>query len=954
MESEVTQVWGPSVIGRLLCFSPTWEINTQEKACQLSVNGRRQRMALSQFEDAKFTPGLFWTQIEIANSDGESFTLDGIPNLRANKLKIALGKSVAAIQHAAKIKWLIENFEEQIEPIKTWVIALRSAISDQLKRHGWLTTEFAKANEALKPDTLGNLLDAPEIKDYLNAHPEITRTHGLDTWGKPVSQVVAESNDAHLSNQLEAFKDFFDGVEKAPLTQEQRQAVICFDNRVLLVACAGSGKTSTMVAKVGYALLNRYLSPDRILLLAFNADAAAELRDRLDRRLSPFAVDVEGVKARTFHSFGLEVIGQATGKKPRLAPWLESARSDLEKLMSIVDTLKDQDQVFRTQWDMFRIVLAQDMPAFGKDEEVAESWDHVNGRPSFWTKNNEQVKSYGELLIADWLFYNGVKYQYEAPYEHDVADAHHGQYRPDFYFPDIDAYLEHWGVDQDGNPPESFKGYKESMEWKRRTHKEHETVLLETTTAGIADGQIFTYLTSELTRLGIHLDPNPDRPVKGRKPIENARLARTIRSFITHAKSNRLNVLGIRQRLDNEHGQFKFRHRLFLNLIDEIWKAWETELRSYQSIDFEDMLNKATDLIESGKWKSPYGLVMVDEFQDASHARAKLLAGLVKEPGKHLFAVGDDWQSINRFAGADISVMTNFQDGFGEHVTLKLEKTFRCVRSICDVSSAFVMKNPKQLRKLVTSIQDSPDASRREANEAMDNLFSVVSSSSEGIDHLQQKLAAATDSSDSAIRIICADKEDQIRDVVAIQLKRIADEYRAERTRPSVYVLGRYQKDRQFVPLDHFGLDVEFVTVHSAKGLEADHVFIPKMTSDILGFPSRVADDPVLRLAMPGGDDYPFAEERRLFYVALTRARKTVTLVTVSGKESLFITEMMKEYKVPLLKREGQVPNASEICPKCKIGLLSKLNGKYGPFIGCTRFPRCDFRRSYSEKRPAL
>lgn len=236
----------------------------------------------------------------------------------------------------------------------------------------------------------------------------------------------------------------------------------------------------------------------------------------------------------------------------------------------------------------------------------------------------------------------------------------------------------------------------------------------------------------------------------------------------------------------------------------------------------------------------------------------------------------------------------------------------------------------------------------------MDKLFSVVSSSSEGIDHLQQKLAAATDSSDSAIRIICADKEDQIRDVVAIQLKRIADEYRAERTRPTVYVLGRYQKDRQFVPLDHFGLDVEFVTVHSSKGLEADHVFIPKMTSDVLGFPSRVADDPVLRLAMPGGDDYPFAEERRLFYVALTRARKTVTLVTVSGKESLFITEMMKEYKVPLLKREGQVANASEICPKCKIGLLSKLNGKYGPFIGCTRFPRCDFRRSYSEKRPAL
>src|SRR5690606_30358876 len=130
---------------------------------------------------------------------------------------------------------------------------------------------------------------------------------------------------------------------------------------------------------------------------------------------------------------------------------------------------------------------------------------------------------------------------------------------------------------------------------------------------------------------------------------------------------------------------------------------WEAKLRADKCIDFEDMLNQASECVEAGRWTSPFDLVMVDEFQDVSHARARLVAALIDHPGKCLFAVGDDWQSINRFAGADLGVMTHFEETFGKAVTLKLETTFRCPQSLCDISSQFVQKNPNQIRKKVLS-----------------------------------------------------------------------------------------------------------------------------------------------------------------------------------------------------------------------------------------------------------
>ncbi|MFG6432565.1 UvrD-helicase domain-containing protein [Roseateles sp. LYH14W] len=477
---------------------------------------------------------------------------------------------------------------------------------------------------------------------------------------------------------------------------------------------------------------------------------------------------------------------------------------------------------------------------------------------------------------------------------------------PDFYLPDADAYLEHWAVNAKGEAPAEFAGYKGGMAWKRQVHAENGTRLLETTMADLWSGQLFSKLESQLTALGVKLDPNPDRPAPGRQPIESPRLVRTIRAFLTHVKNNRLTMEELRSRLDTGvAGTFRFRHQMFLGLFEKLWDRWEARLRAERVIDFEDMLNMAADCLERGQWQNPYELVMVDEFQDASQARARLVAALVSKPGRYLFAVGDDWQSINRFAGADLGVMSEFEKHFGKAVTLKLETTFRCPQSLCDITGKFIQQNARQLRKAVRSPMEQ-----------------VV----------------------DPIRIVRVANEQQTKSAIETVISRLIESHAGGKQ--SVYVLGRYKRDRTHMPTHYsmYGVDLQFMTVHSAKGLEADHIIIPGLSSDTMGFPCRIVDDPVLALAMPGEDSHEFAEERRLFYVGLTRARKTVTLITIERKESTFVSELIRDHGIKVLNVDGDESDA-ELCSSCRVGFLVPRKGKWGPFMGCSHYPRCKFTR---------
>ncbi|WP_426148771.1 UvrD-helicase domain-containing protein [Polaromonas sp. DSR2-3-2] len=907
--------WGPSGAGKLFTTTPQWSLTFDGDSFTLNIAGLKSVTAnLLRSEEIEIKPGVVWSCVQFPYGPGKVINLDGIPNEEATWMLSVLSNACVEFKRKAQVQKFLKNLTTSLQPAVQWADDATTSCKSQLKSHGWLTTEFSSALEKSKPSKHLEAMQEPEVVEYLINQPEIFQS-AIRIWTRETSEFTSAINERLISKELVDSKSFFDAVEKSPLTQEQARAVICFDNRILLVASAGSGKTSTIVAKAGYALMKGYVQPEQMLILTFNNVGAAELRERVKARLSKLALPYDKIVVRTFHAFGLEVIGAATGKKPSLAPWLENG-DDLRALVESIEKLKVEDPGFRATWGLFRFVLGQDLPAFGKEAENPDSWDAQTRSSGFLTLNNEIVKSRGEQLIANWLFYNGVRYKYEAKYKVQTVDPTHRQYQPDFYLPDIDAYLEHWALDEHGNPPKSFHGYLDGMKWKKQLHEANGTTLLETTVAGLWSGAAFDYLERELTKRGIELQPDPERPVPGRKPIDNHRLARTFRSFLTHVKSNRLMTEQLNKRLSLQvSGPFKFRHMLFIKLFERIYAAWEARLSVEDCIDFEDMLNQAADHIENGTWTGAYKVVMVDEFQDSSQARARIAAALVAKPGRCLFAVGDDWQSINRFAGADINVMTDFESRYGKSKVMKLESTFRCPQSLCNVSSEFIQKNPKQLTKTVSAVNHDVD---------------------------------------EPIRIVRVDDEGAIQAAIRGRIAEIAAQSLASgKTFTSIYVLGRYQKDSVFSPPNTSARDlsIEFMTVHSSKGLEADHVILPRLTSGVLGFPSRVTDDPVLQLAMPEGDGYEYGEERRLFYVALTRAKQSVTIVTLANKESPFVHELAGDYQIPIGNLDGS-NFSSERC-SCGNGFFVKRKGEFGQFYGCSTFPSCSMTKQFIEKTTA-
>ena len=241
------------------------------------------------------------------------------------------------------------------------------------------------------------------------------------------------ANQVFLASELERSREFLDQVEARPLTEEQRRAVAVDDDRNLVVAAAGSGKTSVMVAKAGWVVERGDRRPQELLLLAFARNAREELAERVEKRLGAQAA--QAMSVRTFHSLGLSIIGEAEGRRPSLATAATDNVALLDLLKGIIAELLGHPKHGRA---LIRWLAYRAEPYRGEHEfsTRGEYWDYIRTQ-EIRSLQGELVKSFEECAIANFLYLNGVRYEYERSYEHDTATSTKGQYKPDFYLTDV-------------------------------------------------------------------------------------------------------------------------------------------------------------------------------------------------------------------------------------------------------------------------------------------------------------------------------------------------------------------------------------------------------------------------------------------------------------------------------------------------------------------------------------
>lgn len=801
---------------------------------------------------------------------------------------------------------------------------------------------------------------------------------------KAPGRVRADGIKAFIDAELTEMQDFLDTIESNALTPEQRLAVVTDEDATLVLAGAGSGKTSVIVAKAAYLIQRGIRQPEEILLMAFGRDAAEEMATRIRER-SGASVD-----ALTFHALGYGIMREAEGGAPALAP---HATDDAQFRVLLRDILVNEvARIAGMGLQILNWFAAFFWPYKSEwDFKTKDEYYQYVEAHELRTLQGELVKSFEELEIANWLCLNGIAYEYEPVYEHDLPENDRRAYTPDFRLTKSGVYIEHFGVRKSRGPDGTTRlttapqvdreKYLDGMEWKRKVHQDHGTTLVETYSFERVEGRLTEALAEKLAPYETP-DPVPSERIFDRLSdmgqIDS--FTQTLGTFLRHFKSAGLTIDQCRRR--GERAEDPRRGRAFLKIFEPLLEAYQKRLGD--RIDFEDMIVRATDHVKSGRYQSPYRHLLVDEFQDISEGRAQLLLALkAQHADARLFAVGDDWQSIYRFAGADIHLMRNFGAEFGGsfagadgvHSTVDLGRTFRSVDRIALPARSFVLKNPSQIEKRVVTVTTTEIPAIQVAWYARGQEGASLSS-----------VLASVRTGGTGTK------------------------------KTSVLLLGRYHfvKPENLAQLKaaHPGLSIRFLTVHASKGLEADHVVILRTASDRMGFPSEIVDDPLLDMVLPEPEKYDHAEERRLFYVALTRARTSVTVLASLEKPSVFVRELVdnQDYGVTELGRPGvaehrcgacggrmlaqtskvgrayfacehrllcgetlspcpvcnselPVPDKANkelmvcscgarypACPECGDGWLIERNGRYGKFLGCVKYPGCNGKQKIRQR----
>lgn len=773
-----------------------------------------------------------------------------------------------------------------------------------------------------------------------DAFAEIDR---FKTVYKYLHDYFATANEKYIQNESMKYNDLFSSIDGKYLDKQQRTAVITDEDRILVLAGAGSGKTLTISAKVKYLCEVKNINPNDILLISFTKKSAQEMTERIQNKLGILA------EASTFHKLGLDIIKNTDGQRPEISDenvlnqfvhnFFESEllnHPDLIKALTEYFTyfleIPDNMEDYSSLGELYEKEKTTDLETL-KSKYEREKYIRETGAikaKAYTTLNNEKVKSIEETKIANFLFMNGINYEYEKIYPFEGTGALRKSYHPDFYLTDYNIYLEHFGVSKDFTvpwlSPVEEKKYLDGIQWKRVFHKENETKLIETYSYYSSEGILLKKLEELLLASGVKFKTRDFTDIfntvyasKSNKYFSE--FIKLCCTFITLFKSNNYKI----EEIENLKQKYIFeetnaflrdRSKLFLDIIKIILMEYQNYLSSNNAIDFSDMINNAADKVTLGCEIPFYKYIIVDEYQDISKSRFNFLKAIVERTNAKLFCVGDDWQSIFQFAGSDISLFTDFEKYFGYTKILKIEKTYRNSQNLIDEASRFILKNPLQLTKDLRSdksldyplvfwgFDDKPEMALQFTIKKIVSEFGITSS----------------------ILLLGRTNYD-------IEIVKKSGFFR------SVY--KNRKKQLEYIPIPE--LEIDFLSVHKSKGLEADNVILLNFKNDKLGFPNQIADDKILNLVLTNAGDFKFAEERRLFYVAITRTKNRIFILTDNKNPSLFFKEFSESNSVCFVSIKKNTNENQTNCPFCKTGNLLKVehDGKY--FVGCSNFPKCKY-----------
>jgi DNA helicase IV len=696
----------------------------------------------------------------------------------------------------------------------------------------------------------------------------------------------------------------------------QQQAATSTAKRLLVLAGAGSGKTKTLIQKLIYLTEEEGVQASSVLAITFTKNATNEMIDRLilsadttgeyekvlnNKQLTFTQRNQERYRfrqkypwiqrftIRTFHSFcymvlqnhgvkefdnQFKLIGETKVEVDEANP-RQAAETNFEVMHRLlIEACEDREIMLRTK----RYII---------DYFVDRVVQHTeNSVPAFadnrWytTLKGDKVRSKSEQYIADWLYRHSIRYEYE-PKVHFVNFA----FKPDFYIPDANVFIEHIS-------DKSFPFENKEREFKdagRHCFITHESMA--------SDSALFN---REL-----------DRIVKNRLPQNRKRIEilsyeeefKGIQDYVAEfirmgirvmdmLKVDNTDVATVKARAEADpHERVREFYALMLPLLEK-YKAYCIN-KSY--LDFNDLILLTIQLFRKqpeivARYRKQFRYVLVDEFQDVNNLQIEMLM-LLLEPETQLFCVGDDWQSIYGFRGSNVSYIVEFEKHFENAEIIRLDLNYRSTAPIVDASNEVIKHNKFQLAKQVKSSKPS------------DRKLNIFVG-----DHAQANVEFAL----QQVKILIGGgiEEDEI--------------------------LFLYRRTKMMTPFSYAfkraGIRVNAKTIHAAKGLEAKVVFVIGLTEGHGGFPDIWLDDRIFQMIKPSQFDLLMEEERRLFYVALTRAKDQLFLLTEKGNESSFLKEIPKEFAERITYIHRPPVEQVKLCPSCESQLQQLY--KFCPYCG--------------------